>query len=101
MIFKNLQINPKPAKPTRVLQCFRNLPDLDQLKIGCNGCSRGNPGPSGAGVILRDHTVWSGPQIEDGKKYGSLPILKLLSNASQVTKFCGSLTLDGTISEKT
>ncbi|OVA08056.1 Ribonuclease H domain [Macleaya cordata] len=24
--------------------------------MGCDGCSRGNPGPSGAGVILRDHT---------------------------------------------
>ncbi|OVA01560.1 Reverse transcriptase zinc-binding domain [Macleaya cordata] len=56
MIFKNLQINPRPAKPTRVLQCFWSLPDLDQLKIGCDGCSRGNLGPSGAGVILRDHT---------------------------------------------
>ncbi|OVA17071.1 Ribonuclease H domain [Macleaya cordata] len=56
MIFKNLQINPRPAKPTRVLQCFWSLPDLDQLRIGCDGCSRGNPGPSGAGVILCDHT---------------------------------------------
>ncbi|OVA12723.1 Ribonuclease H domain [Macleaya cordata] len=56
MIFKKLQINPRPAKPTRVLQCFLSLPDLDQLKIGCDGCSRGNPGPSGAGVILHDHT---------------------------------------------
>ncbi|OVA08054.1 Reverse transcriptase zinc-binding domain [Macleaya cordata] len=99
MIFKNLQINPRPAKPIRVLQCFWSLPDLDQLKIGCDGCSRGNPGPSGAGVILRDHTA--GPQIEDGQKFGSLPILKLLSNVSQMTEFCGSLTLDGTISENT
>ncbi|OVA06386.1 Ribonuclease H domain [Macleaya cordata] len=56
MIFKNLQINLRPAKPTRVLQCFWSLPDLDQLRIGCDGCSKGNPDPSGAGVILRDHT---------------------------------------------
>ncbi|OVA20290.1 Ribonuclease H domain [Macleaya cordata] len=35
---------------------IRSLPYLDQLKIGCDGCSRGNPGPNGAWVILRDHT---------------------------------------------
>ncbi|OUZ99534.1 hypothetical protein BVC80_1527g4 [Macleaya cordata] len=56
MSFKNLQINPRPAKPTRVLQCFWSLPDLDQLKIGCDGCTKGNPGQSGARVILRNHT---------------------------------------------
>ncbi|OVA00928.1 Ribonuclease H domain [Macleaya cordata] len=56
MIFKNFQINPRPVKSTEVLQYFWSLPDLDQLKIRCDGFSRANPGPSGARVILRDHT---------------------------------------------
>ncbi|OVA19416.1 Ribonuclease H domain [Macleaya cordata] len=55
MIFNSLKITPRPVKATRVLQCFWFLPDFNQVKLGCDGCSSGNPGPGGAGVIIRDH----------------------------------------------
>ncbi|OVA07843.1 Ribonuclease H domain [Macleaya cordata] len=28
-------------------------PEVGQIKLGCDGCSRGNPGPAGAGMVLR------------------------------------------------
>ncbi|OVA07910.1 Ribonuclease H domain [Macleaya cordata] len=55
MIFNTLKINTRPATTKTILECFWIPPAVNQLKIGCDGCSRGNPGRAGAGIVLRGH----------------------------------------------
>ncbi|OVA06545.1 Ribonuclease H domain [Macleaya cordata] len=55
MIFSSLKIIPRPVVSSVIHECFWIPPAIDQLKIGCDGCSRGNPGNAGAGIVLRDH----------------------------------------------
>ncbi|OVA15408.1 Ribonuclease H domain [Macleaya cordata] len=45
----------RPVHNQKIIQCFWRLPCQDQIKISCDGCSKGNPGLGGAGIVIRDY----------------------------------------------
>ncbi|OVA03982.1 Ribonuclease H domain [Macleaya cordata] len=53
-ILSTLGIGSRPIMTQKIIKCRWIPPPLDFVKINCDGAARGNPGPAGAGIIVRD-----------------------------------------------
>ncbi|OVA05198.1 Ribonuclease H domain [Macleaya cordata] len=55
IIFSSLKMSSRPVHHRRIFECFWIPPHENQIKICCDSCSKGNPGFSGAGIVIRNH----------------------------------------------
>ncbi|OVA07130.1 Ribonuclease H domain [Macleaya cordata] len=55
IIFSSLKMSSRPVHHRRIFECYWIPPHENQIKICCDGCSKGNPGFSGAGIVIRNH----------------------------------------------
>ncbi|OVA03784.1 Ribonuclease H domain [Macleaya cordata] len=55
LLLNNLGVGTRSVKYRRVKDCHWIPPSFRFIKISCDGASRGNPGPAGAGTIFRNH----------------------------------------------
>ncbi|KAF6137699.1 hypothetical protein GIB67_023633 [Kingdonia uniflora] len=56
-IIKALSVDCKMSKAHVVKSCMWILPNVNEIKLCCDGSALGNPGPSGIGIVYRD---WEG-----------------------------------------
>ncbi|OVA06440.1 Ribonuclease H domain [Macleaya cordata] len=55
VLLKNLGIGVRNVNTPLIKICRWYPPPINFIKICCDGAAKGNPGPAGAGVIIRDH----------------------------------------------
>ncbi|OUZ99195.1 Ribonuclease H domain [Macleaya cordata] len=55
IIFSSLKMSSRPVHHRRIFECYWIPPRENQIKICCDGCSKGNPSFSGAGIVIRNH----------------------------------------------